>query len=55
MPKILYGGRLWLPSSSGRGELSESVLPAACPNTKGVSEGELTLLSLVLLQDRVTK
>jgi len=24
MQKILYGGRLWLPPSSGRGESSES-------------------------------
>jgi len=30
------------------GELSESVLPVACPNTKGVSEGELTHSWLVL-------
>jgi hypothetical protein len=33
---ILYGGRWWLPSSPGRGESSESVLPVACPNTKRV-------------------
>jgi len=30
------------PSSSGRGESSETVLLVACPNTKSVSEGELT-------------
>jgi hypothetical protein len=33
---ILYGGRWWLPPNPGRGESSESVLPVACPNTKGV-------------------
>jgi hypothetical protein len=33
---ILYRGRWWLPSSPGRGESIESVLPMACPNTKGV-------------------
>jgi hypothetical protein len=32
--KILYGGRWWLPPSSGRGESSESMLPVACPSTK---------------------
>jgi hypothetical protein len=32
---ILYGGRWWLPPSSGRGESSEFMLPVACP-TKGV-------------------
>jgi len=48
MQRILYEGRWWLPPSSGRGESSEFVLPVACPNTKGVSEGELTLLWLVL-------
>jgi hypothetical protein len=35
-PRILYGGRWWLPPSSGRGESSESKLPVACPNTKKV-------------------
>jgi hypothetical protein len=34
--RILYGGRWWLPLSPGRGELSESVLPVTCPNTKSV-------------------
>ncbi len=45
--RILYGGRWWLPPSLGRGESSESVLPVACPNTKGVPECELTNLWLV--------
>jgi len=45
--RILYGGRWWLLPSLGRGESSEFVLPVACPNTKGVSEGELTHLWLV--------
>jgi hypothetical protein len=38
-----------LPPNLGRGESSESVLPVACPNTKSVSEGELTNLWLVLM------
>jgi hypothetical protein len=41
---IIYGGRWWLPSSPGRGESSESVLPVACPNTKSDSECDLTNL-----------
>jgi hypothetical protein len=48
MQRILYGGRWWLPSTPGRGESSELVLPETCPNTKGVSKEELTLLWLVL-------
>jgi hypothetical protein len=44
MQRILYGGRWWLPPSPGRGESSESMLPVACPNTKSVSECELTNL-----------
>jgi hypothetical protein len=55
MQRILYGGRWWLPPNLGRGESSESVLLVACPDTKSVSEGELTNLWLVLMQDRVTK
>ncbi len=37
--RILYGGRWWLSPSPGHGELSESVLPMACPNTKSDSKG----------------
>jgi hypothetical protein len=48
LQRILYGGRWWLPPSPGRGESSESNLPLACPNTKGVPECELTLLWLDL-------
>ncbi len=44
---ILYGGRWWLPPSSGRVELSESVLPVACPNTKVDPKWRLTNLWLV--------
>jgi hypothetical protein len=55
MQRILYGGRWWLPLSPGRCESSEFVLPVACPNTKGVSKGELIDLWLILMQDRVTK
>jgi hypothetical protein len=50
--RILYRGRWWLPPSPGCGESSESVLPVACPNTKGVSESELTLLWLVLCRTK---
>ncbi len=53
MQRILYGGRWWLPSSTNRGESSESVLPVACPNTKVDPEWRLTNLWLVLMQDRV--
>jgi hypothetical protein len=48
MQIILYGGRWWFPPSPSRGESSESVLPETCPNTKGVSKGDLTFLWLVL-------
>jgi hypothetical protein len=48
LQRILYGGRWWLPPSPGRGESSESKLPVACPNTKGVFRNDLTLLWLVL-------
>jgi hypothetical protein len=49
--RILYGGRWWLPPSSGRGESSESVLPVPCPNTKSDPKWRLTNLYLVLMQD----
>jgi hypothetical protein len=42
LQRILYERRWWFPSSPGRGESSESKLPVACPNTKGVSKCELT-------------
>jgi hypothetical protein len=42
--RILYRGRWWLPPSLGYGELSESVLPVTCPNTRSASECELTNL-----------
>jgi len=42
--RIIYGGRWWLPPSPGHGELSESMLPVAYPNTKSDSECELTNL-----------
>jgi hypothetical protein len=48
---ILYGGRWWLPPSSGRGESSESKCPWLVPTPKGVPECELTLLWLVLDAD----
>jgi hypothetical protein len=46
---ILYGGRWWLPPSSGRGESSESVLPVVCPNTQ--SDPECGLITLWLVFD----
>ncbi len=48
---ILYGGRWWLPLSSGRGESSESKCLWLVPTPKGVPEYELTLLWLVLDAD----
>jgi hypothetical protein len=45
---ILYGGRWWLPLSSGRGESKCSWLVLT---PKGVPECELTLLWLVLDAD----
>jgi hypothetical protein len=48
LQRILYGGRWWFPPSLGRGESSESKLPVAWPNTKGVFECELTHLWLIL-------
>jgi hypothetical protein len=48
LQRILYGGWWWLPPIPGRGESNEPKLPMACPNTKGVSECELTHLWLVL-------
>jgi hypothetical protein len=44
---ILYGGRWWLPPSSGCGESNESVLPVACTNTQSDPECGLTTLWLV--------
>jgi len=51
LQRILYGGRWWLPPSSGRGESSESKCPWLVPTPKGVPECELTLLWLVLDAD----
>jgi len=36
--RILYGGRWWLPSSSGRGESCVSKCPWLVPTPKGVPE-----------------
>jgi hypothetical protein len=49
--RILYGGRWWLPPSSGRGESCVSKCPWLVPTPKGVLECELTLLWLVLDAD----
>jgi hypothetical protein len=38
LQRILYGGRWWLPSSSGRGESSVSKCPWLVPTPKGVSK-----------------
>jgi hypothetical protein len=51
LQSILYGGRWWFPSSSGRGESSVSKCPWLVPTPKGVLECELTLLWLVLDAD----
>jgi hypothetical protein len=55
MQSILYGGRWWLPPSSGCGESSEVMLPVACPNTKRVPRGELTHSWLVLCRKQVSE
>jgi hypothetical protein len=49
--RILYGGRWWLPPSSGHGESSNPSCPWLVPTPKGVPECELTLLWLVLDAD----
>jgi hypothetical protein len=48
---ILYGGRWWLPPSSGRGESCVSKCLWLVPTPKGVPKCELTLLWLVLDAD----
>jgi len=53
--RILYGGRWWLPPSSGRGESCVSKCPWLVPTPKGVPECELTLLWLVLDADSSLK
>jgi hypothetical protein len=42
--RILYGGRWWLPSSSGRGESSESKVARGLSQHQKCSECELTNL-----------
>ncbi len=49
--KILYEGKWWLPSNSGRGESSVSKCPWLVPTPKGVPECELIFLWLVLDTD----
>jgi hypothetical protein len=49
--RILYGGRWWLPPSSGRGESCVSKCPWLVPTPNGVPKCELTLLWLVLDAD----
>jgi hypothetical protein len=39
---ILYGGRWWLPPSSGRGESCVSKCPWQIPTPKGVPNAKLT-------------
>jgi hypothetical protein len=51
LQRILYGGRWWLPPSSGCGEFCVSKCPWLIPTPKGVPECELTLLWLVLDAD----
>jgi hypothetical protein len=46
--RILYGGRWWLPPSSGCGESCVSKCPWLVPTPKGVLECELTTLWFVL-------
>jgi hypothetical protein len=42
LQRILYGGRWWLPPSSGRGESCVSKCPWLVPTPKGVSNAKLT-------------
>jgi hypothetical protein len=44
LQRILYGGRCWLPSSSGRGVSCGPKCPWLVPTPKGVPECELTTL-----------
>jgi hypothetical protein len=53
--RILYGGRWWLPPSSGRGESSESKVAHGLSQHQRCSECELTNLLVGLMQDRITK
>jgi hypothetical protein len=51
LQRILYGGRWWLPPSSGHGESSVSKCPWLVLTPKGVPKCELTLLWLILDAD----
>jgi hypothetical protein len=51
LQRILYGGRWWLPPSSGRGESCSPKCPWLVPTPKGVLECELTTLWFVLDAD----
>jgi hypothetical protein len=42
LQSILYGGRWWLPPSSGRGESCVSKCPWLVPTPKGVPNAKLT-------------
>jgi hypothetical protein len=42
LQRILYGGRWWLPPSSGRGESCVSKCPWLVPTPKGVPNAKLT-------------
>jgi hypothetical protein len=42
LQRILYGGRWWLPPSSGRGESCLSKCPWQIPTPKGVPNAKLT-------------
>jgi hypothetical protein len=51
---MLYGGRWWLPLSSGHGESCEFKVVRGCPSTKGVPESDLTNWVVGLMHVRVS-
>jgi hypothetical protein len=53
LQNILYGGRWWLPPSSGRGESCESIVACGYLRTKGVPKSDLTNWVVGLMQVQV--
>ncbi len=54
LQSILYGGRWWLPPSSGRGESCESRIARGCLSTKGAPKSDLTNWVVGLMQVRIS-
>jgi hypothetical protein len=53
--RILYGGRWCFPQVRAVVSQVNSVLPVACPSTKGVRECKLTNLLVSLMQVRMSE